>query len=348
MAKAPSLGSLYPAPQYNDVINVNWYANAEDERLAVLTTYIFDTANRDLGMSTARKAEAGFEVGGGGSVLSLVAFQDRIDGGVGLQQELTSVRRDHYQLTDSVTGNGIPPDVISPPSSADTVPILVQRPANHLSVVTDGIEVMATLPEIPRVRTRLQVQGSWVRSEWRSDALHVGTATRFSDFQLSQVQQRAPYWVGIRETGEKALMTYRLIHHQPALGLIITATIQHNLKDLRDDPGSRDTLSWAGYVERDGTTVAVPQADRGRPEFQDLRVPRGGLIAPQSAPRDWMMGLQVSKALPLDGELRFWAFNALDRVGTYAEAGGQARLYGRVQFGAELNLKPGAVWGGLR
>ncbi|MDP2959547.1 MAG: TonB-dependent receptor [Longimicrobiales bacterium] len=348
MAKAPSLGSMYPAPQYNDVVNVNWYANAAGERLAVLTTYIFDTENPDLGFSTARKAEAGFEVGGGGSVLSVVAFQDRIEGGVGLRQEVTSVRRDHYQLTDSVTGNGIPPEIIEPPWSADTVPILVQRPVNHLSVTSEGIEMMATLPEIPRVRTRVQVQGSFVRSEWRSDALHVGTASRFSDFQLSAVQRRAPYWAGIRETGEKRLMTYRLIHHQPALGLVVTATIQHNLKDLRDDPGSRDMVSWAGYLTRNGTLVPVPESERGRAEYQDLRLPRGGLIAPQSAPRDWMMGLQVSKALPLDGELRFWAFNALDRVGRYGEAEGQARLYGRVQFGAELNLKPGVVWGELR
>jgi hypothetical protein len=47
--------------------------------------------------------------------------------------------------------------------------------------------------------------------------------------------------------------------------------------------------------------------------------------------------------MPLEGELRFWAFNALDRVGRYVTAGQQARLYGRVQFGLELNLRPGAI-----
>jgi hypothetical protein len=346
--KTPSLADLYPAPQYNDVVNVNWFANVPEERLAVLTTFIFDPTNPDLGFSIGEKAEVGFEVGTGGSVISVVAFRDRIDGGVGLRQDLTSLLRDQYQLTDSVTGNGIPPEIIEPPSGADTVPIVVLRPANHLRLVTEGIELIATLPEIPKLRTRLQVQGSLIRTDWTSDAINVGSATRFSDFQLSQVQQRAPYWQGVHERGEKQLITYRLIHHQPALGLVITATVQHNLKDFIDDVGSRDTLAFAGYMTRDAQLVPVPVEDRTLPQYQDLRVPRGGLIAPQSTPADWMMGLQVSKTLPLEGELRFWAFNALDRVGRYAEAGEQRRVYGRVQFGVEVSLRPGAFARGLR
>lgn len=342
-SKAPSLADLYPAPQYNDVVNVNWFANQPDERLAVLTTFVFDPTNPDLGFSTADKAEAGIEVGSGRSVVSLVAYHDRVRGGVGVIQDLTSLVREHYQLTDSINGNGIPPQIIEPASSADTVPIVVQRPANHITLDTRGIELTAMLPEIPALRTRIQVQGSWVRTDWRSSAVNVGTLTRFSDFQLSSVQRRAPYWVGVRERGEKYLLTYRIIHHQPALGLVVTATIQHNLKDLLDDIDSRDTLAFAGYVTRAGQLVSVPPADRTLPQYQDLRVPRGGLIVPQATPADWMMGLQVSKTMPLEGELRFWAFNALDRVGRYATAGEAARLYGRVQFGLEVNMRPGAI-----
>lgn len=342
-AKVPSLADLYPAPQYNDVINVNWFANVPEERLAVLTTFVYDPANPELGLSRGEKAEAGVEVGRGDWVVSLVAFRDRIEDGVGIRQDLTYLLRDHYQLTDSVTGNGIPPEIIEPPSSADTVPILVQRPVNHLDVTNEGVELVATLPEIPVIRTRLQVMGTWVRTDWRTETVNVGRAQQFSDFQMSQVQQRAPYWEGAREVGEKQLLTYRLIHHQPALGLVVTAMIQHNLKDFIDDVDSRDTLAFAGYMTRAAELVPVPEADRGLPEYQDLRVPRGGLIAPQSTPPDWMLGLQVSKSLPLEGELRFWAFNALDRVGRYAGVGEQPRLYGRVQFGVELNLRPGAI-----
>ena len=84
------------------------------------------------------------------------------------------------------------------------------------------------------------------------------------------------------------------------------------------------------------------------PHGRDVGVARGGLIEPQATPADWMMGIQVSKALPLEGELRFWAFNALDRTGRYPAAGQVARVYPRVQFGVELNLQPGAIVRGLR
>jgi hypothetical protein len=342
-AKVPTLGSFYPAPQYHDVVNVNWYADQPDERLAVLTTSILDPTNDALGFATATKQEAGIEIGLGGSVISLVGFRDRINGGVGIAHEPQYLLRERYELTDSLNGNGVPPEIIEPAAGADTVPVLVRRPTNYIGVTSEGIELMALLPEIPRLRTRVQVQGSWLRTDRRSDRIQFGSLRDFSNFQLSSVKERAPYWEGFHEIAEKHLMTYRVIHHQPDLGLVITAAIQHNLKDSRRDVGSTDTLSWAGYLTRDARLVPVAESDRTQPEYQDLRVPRGGLIEPQSAARDWILGLQVSKALPLNGELRFWAFNALDRPGQYGTAGRQSRLYPRVQFGVEANLSPGSI-----
>ncbi len=347
-AKTPSMGDLYPAPQYNDLINVNWYANQPDERLAVLTTYIFDPTNRNLGFSTASKAEGGVEVEAWGSVLSLVAFQDRIRGGVGALQEPTSLLREFFQVTDSVNGNGIPPEIIEPASSADTVPILVHRPSNFLEMENRGIELTATLAEIPRIRTRVQVQGSWLRTRrWFSEP-YFGSAYKFSEFQLLAGKARFPYWSGVDEVAEKHLLTYRFIHHQPDLGLAITASFQHNLRDYRNDVASRDTLAFVGYINRNGELVPVPQGDRALPQYQDLRIPRGGLIEPQTTPSDWMMAIQVSKTLPLEGELRFWGYNALDRVGQYQEGGRQARLYPRVRFGVELRMAPRVLMGGWR
>lgn len=345
-AKSPSMGHLYPAPQYNDLINVNWYANQPDERLAVLTTHVFDPTNSDLGFSTASKAEAGVEVEAWGSVMSLVAFRDRIEGGVGTLQEPTSLVREYFQVTDSVNGNGIPPEIIEPASSADTVPILVQRPSNFLNLENRGFEFTATLAEIPKIRTRVQVQGSWLRTRRWFSQPYFGSIYDFSEFQLLASKARVPYWNGVDEVAEKHLLTYRLIHHQPDLGLAITASIQHNLRDYRNDVASRDTLAFAGYIDRNGELVPVPESDRTRPEYQDLRIPRGGLLEPQTTPSDWMMAIQVSKTLPLEGELRFWGYNALDRVGQYQEGGQQPRLYPRVRFGVELRMAPRVLMGG--
>lgn len=344
-AKTPSIGDLSPAPQYNDVINVNWYANQPDERLAVLTTSIVDPTNADLGFSTASKAEAGVEVEGRGSVISLVAFRDRIEGGVGTLQQPTFLLREHFQVTDSVNGNGVPPELLEPASGVDTVPILIQRPSNFIELETRGIELTVTTAEVPRIRTRIQVQGSWLRTRRSFAEPYFGSIYEFSDFQLLPSQRRAPWWDRVEEVAEKDLLTYRLIHHQPDLGLVITAGIQHNVRDFREDVGSRDTLAFAGYVTRGGELVRVPEGERRLPEYQDLRLARGGLVRPESAAADWMMALQVSKTLPLDGELRFWGFNVLDRVGRYQEGGTQSRVYPRVRFGVELRMVPRALLG---
>ncbi len=339
-AKTPSLASLYPAPQYYDVVNVNYFTNDPVERLAVLSTFIKDPTSPELGFSQATKSEVGVELGIGRSTISLVAFRDRIDEGVGINFVPTSLRREHFALTDSVIGNGIKPEIIEPAERADTVPVLIYRPDNVLTQKNRGFELIASFPEVRPIRTRLHVTGSWVKTDQTTDALYFGDAETFGNFQLQEIDRRTPYWEGATEVGERALLTYRLIHHQPHAGLLITATIQHNVTDLFKDIAGTDTLSFLGYLTRDARLVPVPESERGRDEFRDLRLPRGGLLVEsQSTPADWMISVQVSKTLPLDGRLNFWAFNLLDRRGQVdVGIGTRRRPYQGVRVGLELTM----------
>lgn len=347
-AKTPALGFLFPAPQYHDVVNVNYFANDPVERLAVLTTFIRDPTNDDLGFARATKAEVGLEFGVAGAVVSLVAFRDRIDGGVGIHPEPTFLLREQFALTDSVLGNGIAPVIIEPATGADTVPILIRRPDNIITQTNRGFELTASLPEIPAIHTRLYVTGSWVETQQHSEALYFGAADAFSSFQLMGTDTRTPYWEGVTEVGERVLVTYRLIHHQPHAGLILTAIIQHNIHDELRDVAGTDTLAYLGYLTRDGQLVPVPEERRGDAEFVDLRLPRSGSLRERlAAPADWLLSVQVSKTLPLDGRLNFWAFNLLDRRGIRGGVlGVQSRIYTAVRVGLEVTLpvRALAVW----
>ncbi|HUF77111.1 MAG TPA: TonB-dependent receptor, partial [Longimicrobiales bacterium] len=340
-AKLPNLGQLHPGPQYYDVVNVNRFSNDPAERLAVLTTFIRDPTNPDLGYARANKAEAGFELDLGPSAsVGVVAFRDGVHGAVGISPEPRFLLRDIYELTDSVEGNGVPPRIIEPPVRADTVPILVDRPANNLRLLSEGLELTASFPEIPRLRTRVQVQGAWIRSEFHKD--DIDFSHPFSDFQLDGRDPRTPYWEAITRLGERALLTYRLVHHQPELGLVVTATVQQTLKLDRHDVGGTDTLSWAGYLTRDGRLIPVPREERGQAQYRDLRVGRSGLSEPRPAPSDWFLNLQVSKTLPLDGRLSFYAFNALDRRGRFPTSTNNGLVFPPMRFGLELSA-PAAV-----
>jgi outer membrane receptor protein involved in Fe transport len=340
--KQPPLAQVYPPPQYYDVVNVNWYANDPAERLAVLTTFTRDPTNHELGYATARKAEAGIELApAAGFGLNLVAFSDRTTGGVGYRSVPDFLIREHFQLSDSTQGTGVPPEIIEPASYADTVPVLIHVPDNNLTLESKGFEGTLDLPEFRPIRTKLNVQASWIETRYFKRGIDFGLL--FSEFQLSEHIPRSPYWEDPIRTGKLGLITYRLIHHQPALGLVITGTIQHTFKETERDIAATDSLAFAGYITRNGELVPVPPERRGDPEFEDLRQTRSGVfqIEEYERPADWIASLQVSKTLPRGGRLSFYAFNVLDRPGRFSESGFGSRVYPSLRFGLEVSLPVG-------
>jgi hypothetical protein len=140
------------------------------------------------------------------------------------------------------------------------------------------------------------------------------------------------------------VFTYRLIHHQPRLGLVFTATVQHIARERRRNVGGNDTLAFAGYITRAGELVPVPPERRGDPEFADLRVARIGFFNdPEATQPDWMLSLNLAKTLPLGGRLSFFAFNALDRQGRLASPGFQGRAYAPLRYGLTVTMPLGGV-----
>ena len=346
-AKLPSLGDLYPAPQFFDVINVNWYPPNAAERLAVLTTSIRDPTNVSLGFAVGHKAEAGIEVdlGHRGAGFSVVAFQDGTTGGVGYELQPSFLLREHFALRDSTIGTGRQPQYLTPAQAVDTVPIFVDRPSNLQRVVNSGAEWTLRLPEITSLMTRVELQGAWTVSRLSNDAVDFSQA--LSDFQLDSAKKRIPYWKGIVERGERALATARVIHHQPAVGLVITGTVQYFIRENTVQEGATDTLAFAGYVTRSGTLVPVPAELRATPQFRDLRRQRIGVLSlPASPAPDWFLSLQVAKSVFESGRLAFYAFNAFDRLGQRATNSRASRLFQRVRIGLELTVPVAALWGG--
>ncbi|MGI8496687.1 MAG: TonB-dependent receptor [Gemmatimonadaceae bacterium] len=339
-AKSPSLDQLDPARQYYDVVNVNWYTNDPAGRLAVLTTSIRDPRNRNLGFAISDKRELGVEadLGQTGAALSLVGFSDKLSRGFGVRSLPGFLLREHFQLSDSSTTSGRPPQIIEPASSVDTVPILIDQPANNIALASRGLELTLSTPVLPLVRTKVELQGAYISSEFTFHGLDVGVGTDFGSFQQG-ITRRLAYWDGFSRVGERALLTTRLVHHEPELGLIVTGTFQHTFHERMHDITTGDTLSFAGYLTRSGELVAVPAASRGDPQYADIRRARVGVLTnPDVRAPDWVFSLQVSKTLPLEGKLSFYAWNAFDRLGTFAGATLAGRLYAPVRFGADVTI----------
>jgi hypothetical protein len=94
--------------------------------------------------------------------------------------------------------------------------------------------------------------------------------------------------------------------------------------------------------------VPVPAERRTDPEFADLRRARAGLVSQPRVAADWIFSLQVSKTLPLDGRLSFYAFNAFDRVGRYGTGPRATRLFPAVRFGLDVSMPAAAMLAALQ
>ncbi len=340
-AKQPGMAELFPAPQWFDVVNVNWYPPDPRERLAVLTTSIVDPGNPSLGYATALKREAGFELdlGTSGAALTVTAFREDTRGGIAWEPSPLFLPRARFVLSDTTIGSGRPPTWSPTASAIDTVPILVDVPRNLNEVRNSGIEWTLSLPELEGIRTRAEISGAATVSRLQNDAIDIGPYSRVAQFQQDGRQQRAPYWRGDSQKGERTLATTRLIHHQPRLGLVLTATVQHYFHERTVQGGATDTLGWSGYITRTGTIVPVPGSERSAAQYRDLRQPRQGLASiPASPPSDWFLSVQLTKSVLRSGRLSFYAFNTLDRLGQPSTNGRAARLFPRSRFGLEATL----------
>lgn len=346
LSKLPTVNQLHPAPQYYDIVNVNRYTPDPAERLAVLTTFIRDPRNPCLAHARASKQEIGFDLDGGrrwGS-LSITWFDDGINGAVTSQRDPLALVRDHYELVDTATGSGQPGRIVDPPIASDPVPIFLARNVNGGRMTTRGIEYAVNLPAVPTLRTWLEVSGAMVETRFAISDRDYGSPLSVNSFQVDSTIRRIPYFAGPASRSQRGIVTWRLVHHQPRIGLVLTGTVQQRVNFEQQVLSQRDSLGFLGYVTRTGELVPVPESDKLLPEYADLRrAPTGVPPFFVRQPDDWMFSLQVAKSIGSGGRLSFYVFNALDKLATFG--GGAVRTLPASRFGAELSLPTAALWG---
>ena len=347
VAKTPTVAQLSPAPQYFDVVNVNRYTPNPAERLAVVTTFIRDPVNKDLGYSRGTKREVGVELDGGArrGMIGLTWFNDVVSGAVTVRRDPFMLLRDRYELVDTAQGTGHPGRIIDPPIGADTIPIFLDRYVNGGHLDSRGVEFTVAFPDIPRLRTRLEVSGATIDSRFSTTDRDFGTIVTVNNFEIDTNVTRIPYFEGASNRAKRTIITWRLVHHQPQLGFVVTATVQQLRGDVREVTGRTDSLAFSGYITRAGVMVPVAESDKLKAEYADLRRKSAGTTRTKfSQPDDWVMTLQVAKSLGRSGRLSFYVYNVLDKLATFG-AGGAVRALPASRFGAELTLPTADLFG---
>lgn len=162
LSMLPSSAYLYPAPDYYDIVELNYYAAEEKFRRIHFRTYPLDPANYALEAPRNLKMELRLDASYAGYLLSVTAFREDMRNGYRQMARMASFAYNKYDAT-GIDPNTLtaPPDLGALPVTRDTTLSLYGVTTNGSRTLKRGIEWQISTPRIPLLSTRFTCNGAW-------------------------------------------------------------------------------------------------------------------------------------------------------------------------------------------
>ncbi|MGV8092673.1 MAG: carboxypeptidase-like regulatory domain-containing protein [Mangrovibacterium sp.] len=337
-AKAPSVLYLHPEKAYFEYVNINELSNesiAEDERLYITTTRVFDTENEALKIARNKKAEIGFDLKTGKASLYVTAFREKL--------------RDGYEM--AVTTSSFQPVTYNQYSRVNDQIVLTQSnpvlakyyiPTNNLQAESEGIEFELDVARINPIRTSFSLNGMWIRS-----VSYSGDYTYFDGYSGTGGANRTH--IGMYEKGmerdydRRFSTTLRATHNIPEIGFVITLTAQAIWKEDQWYRFANDSIPVKYVSKYDGKVYDFDPESTGDPEFGLLlrQVNKRLYIREEYAPA-YTFNINVTKELGDLMRVSFFANNMFRSYPSVRSNRNPSNYNIRRQqffFGLELSLK---------
>ena len=303
MGKAPSMNYLYPGPRYFDLPNLNYYPQNPDERLLILTTRVVEPSNDDMTAYTNDKVELGLTGELGGVEASVTGFVEETRGAYGLTLQPITFDLDRYEILEERDGE--PPVISDEPVETEPVVRAFHAPKATRDIDSHGLEFSIDTPEIPFLRTSINATGGWTVTRYYNRAENVDTGALFRT-------QPPPERIGIYEHDgrerDRLVTSLRFIHRMPEVGLTVSMLAQTTWWD-RERRVDTSELP-VGYLTRSGERVDLSPSEAASPEYEPLQRPRDDrYYRTEDPPPLWLFNLRVSKTMPANLELSFFANN---------------------------------------
>lgn len=260
--KAPSMMQIYPDPAYYDFTNLSYYATDPAERLAIVTTYVYQPKNNHLKPSHTNTVEGGLDWESNWLNVRLTGYHKRLEGGIALSPELLLLERVNYTATRRP---GQQPEV-TPDGTTD---ILVREKyvmKNAITEVTDGVELTLIPARIESTHTEFNFQASYMRTR----QINSGYYMELSKYVVGS--DKARYGVYDHTEYVTRFSSGRLTITQqiPSLRLIFTVNAELNFVNyMEPEVGS---LYPRAYYDAAGNYHELTEEQRTSPEFDDLKL----------------------------------------------------------------------------
>lgn len=337
ISRMPTTAQLYPDLKYVDLIQLNYYHSNPDYRRINMMTYTWDNTNYNLEPARNRKWEVRADVNYDGNRMSLTYFRERMNNGFG---DLTYYKSLEYKLYD--------------PASIDASTVTGKPLLNQLSYTTDynlsvysmvgnttkvrkeGVEFQFATKRFDVIKTRLTVNGAWIKTIYSSD----DPVYKASSILLDNKQLK---FVGLYldESGIKSQSfntNFMFDTYIQRLGLTFSTSLQCTWFT------SRQNLYTTGvpvsYVDQAGVEHIFTEADKTNVQLQHLVDKYSSYYFDRTTVPFYMdVNLKASKRIGKFMNLSFYVNRLLGVYPDYTSRGVlQRRSPASPYFGMELNL----------
>lgn len=213
-AKMPSLIYLYPDPAYMDVFSLNYYREDPAERMALMTTRVFDAQNSDLEIAKSRKTEVGIDY----KKFSVTYYAEHTDNGYDMTQYYNFASIPMYTVESQPVGaKPVLSDVVT--NSLRVVDYSL--PTNQVNIYNRGLEFDFDFGRIAAIRTSFTANGAYSYTKREGNTPYV-----FARQVTSEPYNRLGVFEARGRDYKRFLTTLRAIHHIPEIRLIVSLTAQ--------------------------------------------------------------------------------------------------------------------------
>lgn len=224
-SKAPILLYLYPEPAYFDFYSINHYAQNPDERLAMITTHVYDSQNNQLKLAKTNKAELGFTFEWGKTSkkrFGVTAFHEKTKNGYSMSTILNSIQFAQtpiYSVINQPIGQR---PILSDDIGNKTTFVSYYSPTNNINRTNKGIEFELDLGRLEAINTTFNINGAFISTKSVSNNNYI-LQQNVAGRETTRIGVFAP---GRGSVDERFVTTIRAVHHIPQLGFIATLSAQ--------------------------------------------------------------------------------------------------------------------------
>jgi len=326
--KAPAMVQLYPGKSYIDYINFQYYAANPDERLAIVTTYVYQPTNEHLKPNYSDVKEVGFDWSPSFMNFNFTYFKKEMRRGITTTDELLLLPKASYQVISEPEGEQ---PIVAPTGEVTNIPRTVKVMNNNYYVSTDGVELTLSPQKIKATNTQFNFRYSYLQSVVTDTGFDINKST----YVVGDNSVRYGVYENALTKAIRSFGTLTLIQHIPSLRFVLTLSAELNFKESSKYIGT--SLYPFAYYDTDGNYIEIPEENRTNAEFADLKRNENSYTT-TGTPFYSNFNLQIRKESKQGHSFSFFANNAPWNNPSYEYLGSRLKLNNKLSVGFNLTL----------